>query len=133
MGAGLSVDQSSAGGNFEHQLNFCDNGAGKLGAHSTIPVGNYSAGVQYEFLIGASKVAAGLFIRGGDYPNWTLLWVYPPSVRTKYYPAVGNHNSAFTLDTFRVLDLALYDARFASDYGLATSRLVSPAAGTTAT
>lgn len=81
------------------------------------------------------STGAFLLMRSGLTGPYTLAWIYDVGTSALYAHAFvlqsGAHN--FATDNFRVLDLAPLDSRFATDTGLATSRLTSPAAGTTTT
>lgn len=68
-----------------------------------------------------------LLARNGGSGPYTLHWVYntiSAALYTKFWSGPGSAN--FKIDNFRVVDLG---GRFATDYGLATSRLTSPVVG----
>lgn len=70
-----------------------------------------------------------LFVKGGIYTDWTLLWVHTTGTNTPLFPMFTNQTAAGSLDNLRVTDLP---APFDTDYGLATDRKAgSVAAGTT--
>lgn len=87
----------------------------------------------YDVAIVLRGAGAFFFVRGGVFINWTLIWVLATGTTTPLYPTFSNFNIVGTLDNFRVVDLGTYDSRFLTDYGIATNRLTSPAAGATTT
>lgn len=99
-------------------------------------LGTYAA-ATYDVVVILRASGSFILIKGGAFTNWTLLWVGVTDIGATVYPA-SIYQSALatnggTLDNLRALDLAPLDARFATDYGLATNRLTSPAAGATTT
>lgn len=97
------------------------------------PVGmTLVAGTAYEFatVLRSGSLGSLLLIRGGDWPSWTLAYVDAGVVFTAVTPWIGSYSAALSAKNVRVLDLP---APWNTDYGIATSRLVSPNMGATAT
>lgn len=88
----------------------------------------------YDLAIVLRTAGAFVFVRGGIYTTWTLIWAGNAGTTSPLKASIVaiNGTSSQKWDDFRVLDLGLYDARFATDFGLATARLSGPAAGATA-
>lgn len=81
-------------------------------------------GVTYQVAVVLRSTGAYFLIRGGIFADWTLVWVDNSGTTTPLFAqflAVGI-NSSRRYDNLRVLDLGTYDARFATDYGLALNR-----------
>lgn len=107
------------------------------GTAATGNIATYGALVVYQVAVILRNTGSLILIRGGAFVNWTLIWVgildTGASVFPAHTPPTNAGAAGSTLDDFRTIDLAPLDARFASDYGLCTNRLVSPAAGATTT
>lgn len=89
-----------------------------------------------DLLIVSRGTGSYAFSRNVTSGAYTLQWI-ENTATAAIQPRISNTASAAGrinyFDNFRVLDLAPLDSRFATDYGLATSRLVSPIAGATTT
>lgn len=97
-------------------------------SYTTADVSAYPGGVvaaalatATDYMVAAIMRGTGawVFIKGGIYTDWTLLYVAATGTGA-LYPGFGNYNNVGTLSTFRVLDLP---APFNTDYGLATNRI----------
>jgi hypothetical protein len=97
-------------------------------------VGTYAA-AQYDVMIVLRAVGSFVFIKGGAFAAWTLLWVGILDIGATVSAAMIAHTTGgltgSSLDDFRVLDLATYDGRFAADEGYATGRRATTSAGDT--
>lgn len=92
-------------------------------------VGSFALDTDYQFAYVLRGTGSYLFVRGGAYTSWTLLWVRATGATASLRPSFSNADAVGTLDNWRVTDLG---GAFASDYGLATTRLSgSVAEGTT--
>lgn len=80
-----------------------------------------SGATTYSIAVVQRGTGFFIFIKGGIYTNWTVVWVGAVGT-ANYFPAGAalTTTAVATLDTFRVLDLA---APFSTDFGLATQRL----------
>lgn len=82
---------------------------------------NFATATDYKCAVALRSTGAFLFLKGGAYTQWTLLWASVQGTTATLYPHAHNNKAdAGTLDLFRVLDLP---APFNSDYGLATQRV----------
>ena len=91
-------------------------------------VGAWAQSTDYSLAVVMRTTGTFMFIKGGAFTNWTLIWVEATATGTRY-AAFLNYQLAGTFDNFRVID---FPAPFATDYGLATQRLAgSVAQGTT--
>lgn len=73
-----------------------------------------------------------VFVKKNQEPTM-LTWVGNTLNDATVYPQIRQWSKQSAIDELAVFDLRDYDPRFATDYGLATSRLVSPTAGVSGT
>ncbi len=109
------------------------NNAGGLSDLAGIAASNvafYAAATEYDVALVLRGAGAFAFIRGGAFADWTLLWVRRKGTAATLYPSWADASATGWIDDLRVADLP---APFNTDYGLATNRLVSPAAGAATT
>lgn len=92
----------------------------------------YDQGTDYDVAVVLRSTGAYYLIKGGIYTRWTLYWVSNINNSSPLYGVSTTYNAPFDRDNLRVVDLARYDRRFATDNGLATSALASPTNGQTA-
>lgn len=88
-------------------------------------------GVEYDIAIVQRTAGELILLKVASESAWRLAWVGISSANNQ--AEVFNYDTAFTLSSLRVLNLAPIDSRFATQDGLCTSVLVNPAAGATAT
>lgn len=98
-----------------------------LTGYVTGGVGSYAVGTEYNVACIARGVG-GFYIIDGK-----LLWVNSADADASQSPHIDNYNAQYEARNFRIIDLSRYDARFATDNGLATSVLTAPATGATFT
>ncbi len=97
--------------------------AGQSGSVANVSVPTLTQGVDFCVVAGEHPK----FLAGS-----TLLWVGTTAfIAFHAFATVANADGK--VSGLRVLDLSLYDSRFASDYGLATSRVAAADAGTVTT
>ncbi len=65
-------------------------------------IGTYSTATQYNLAVVLRSTGAYLFIKGGSFSNWTLLWVGAVDSTSTLYPAVFNNNIIFTADNIAI-------------------------------
>jgi hypothetical protein len=88
-----------------------------------------STGITYPFAVVMRNTGVFLLVNVSNV--WKLLWVDAATTTSPAFPALTNWDSAGALDDIRVTDLG---GAWASDYGIATTRLAgSRAAGDTFT
>lgn len=100
----------------------------------TLTTAAFANGVWHDLMVVLRSSGAFYFtINNGG--SLTLVWVDNAISTTPLYAAVWSSNLAAnpSYDDLRVINLGGYDSRFASDYGLATSRTAAPIAGTPGT
>jgi hypothetical protein len=76
-----------------------------LAVSSSLAVAGPSAlatGTTYSFCSVLRATGAYMFIKGGVYTNWTLLWVDSTVSTTPLYPAITNYQSVWTVDGIRL-------------------------------
>jgi hypothetical protein len=73
-----------------------------LGGSNSSAVPYYSGQAAASYLYGAH-----LFIKGGAFTTWTLLWITRLENTATLYPAVSDYSHAGTIDDFRVPDVDL--------------------------
>jgi hypothetical protein len=98
----------------------------------------YSGGLDsFQNQVGLSAYSRFAFVLqntgatflGWNGTTWVYIWREPRGGDTPLHAGVICHDGTQTLDALSILDLAPIDSRFASDYGLATSRIEAPAEG----
>lgn len=139
----ISEISLNVSGSFGPQIGWDSNTAGEISPYSFYVAGaNVSPGSGFGNVITAfasnttyqiahvlRSTGAFLFIKGGAFTNWTLLWVWDAATTTPLFPTINVYDRGGTLDNFRVLDLAT----FAADAQVYTNRLTSVSAGATTT
>ena len=100
---------------------------------TVVTVGDIQADTEYHIAVVLRSFGSFVFIRGGLFAEWTLIWVDPEGGTTDLRIRVNSHHFVgLGVDMLGLIDLARYDPRFATDDGLATSVLVNPVTNATA-
>lgn len=90
-------------------------------------IGIWATSTDYDVAIVLRDTGAFIFIKGGAYTNWTLLFVVlNGTTSSNMSPAFWNSAAAGTLEYFRARDVG---GVFASDYIIATVRDTSVVSG----
>lgn len=79
-----------------------------------------AATTAYQVCLIVKSIGFLLFIKGGTFTEWTLLWVSSLNSTAALYPRILNYDSAGTIDDFYVTTLA---SPFNTDMGYATYQL----------
>lgn len=94
-------------------------------------LGSWATSTTYDVAIVLRGTGGFIFIKGGLFTNWTLLFVVlNGTTSSNMSPAFWNYNAAGTLEFFRARDVG---GVFATDTGIATVRDTSLASGDTFT
>lgn len=87
-------------------------------------VGNYVADQDYDFGVVARNTGFFLFVKGGAFSEWTLLWVDDVGGSANLFGAFAVFNGSGDFDKLRVLDLPANGYTiWSDDYGIADDRL----------
>lgn len=87
-----------------------------------------STGVEYTFWLVLRSTGALLIAQGGVFTTPTLVWVFADGTDATLWPGLTSSGGTHDTEDVTVTD---FSGAYLSDYGLATQRLVSPAAGAT--
>ncbi len=91
---------------------------------------SYTANVVQRLAVVLRAAGAFYLARAAGQSLYTLGWVSNAGTASSLYPAISGLAAAYTADNLRAADLG---GAWAQAYGIATSRLVNPAASATAT
>ncbi len=97
---GLAASSSGAGlipnGFYPQSTTSLQNGSGVAVA------GGLAAATTYTFVICLRATGYFLFIRGGVYAQWTLLWFGGTDSSANLFPILTNYNATFTADSIHI-------------------------------
>jgi len=70
-----------------------------------ISVANSTAGTMYQVLRVLRSAGEYIYIKGGEYSNWTLMWIDSRNTVTSFDPIISNYSTAsFQSDYIRIPD-----------------------------
>lgn len=94
------------------------------------PMGYISAGVDYDFAVVLRDTGVLLLAKAATDTQWRLMWVGTASNAASLYPCLINNDTTLNAKRFEAFNAP---GGYAAQYGIATSRVASPASGETAT
>ncbi len=86
-------------------------------AASTRVIGTYATGTRYQLAIVERTSGYFMFVKGGTFANWTLLWISSTTTTATLFPGfmVNLTTSPFSVDFVRIPDEIISIAPSASD------------------
>jgi len=92
-----------SGANTKHGIYFEDSTTIRAAGGNSVDIATYSINTEYEVAVVLRAAGAFLFIRGGNFLVWTLIYIYPPSDTTAtLYAGMTNFSATSLIPTLRI-------------------------------
>jgi hypothetical protein len=109
--------------NADQTMNIIVNGSAAVATGQSMALNT-----EYDLAYVLRATGCFILINGGAFSAWTLLWVTNVETQGAVWGHLANNNSVGTWGDYRIV--SQLGAPLNSDYGIATQRLVTPAAST---